>query len=109
MHGQQNAKKKKSVLCSKKVCLVSGVKRVNRDGLRDMRFPGVVGKYSRPVKVVTCVLASKCQRSGRACFRPTQGSSTSYGLPEEGDGKLLRNVRTLYQSTECHVHGDGRV
>jgi len=85
------------------------VKRANRDGLRDLRFPGVVGKYSRPVKVVTRVLAFRCQHFGRACCRPIEGSSPSYGLPEEGDCKLLRNIRTLYQSTECHVQGDWRI
>ena len=55
-----------------------------------------------------CVLPFICQHFGRACCRPIQGSSTYNGLPEEGDCKL-RNIRTLYQSTEFHVQGDWRV
>ena len=70
-------------------------------------FPALLGNTPCPVKMVTCVLAFRCQHFGRACCRPIQGSSTSFRLPEEGGCKLLRNVRTLYQSTECHVMSKG--
>jgi hypothetical protein len=34
----------KRMLCVQKRCLFSGMKWVNRDVLRDLRFPGVVGE-----------------------------------------------------------------
>ena len=56
-----------------------------------------------------CVWVFRYQYFGRACCRPIEGSSTPYGLPEEGDCRMLQNVRTLLQSTECHIQGNWRV